>query len=223
YSPYEYTSKPYSIITDTFCIDTIMPFNNSIISLNVKSMSDTSFVRIVSDYGEDTLRIYNNRDWKTIDGFYEGKNLKIIYCGKGDKAYFDDISIYSGNDSYNIFSSTNNYLFHKLEQGDYAVIVNAVDIKGNICNTGSIFEFAVIDSLKPYVYPNPASDFINIKTDIIGDYNINIFSSDGKNIINKTGQTDSGLIRIGFDDLNLKTGIYFFTINSKKGKFAIIK
>ncbi len=223
YSPYEYTSKPYSILTDTFYIDTTIPFSSSIISLNVKGMSDTSFVRIVSDYREDTLMVHNNRDWKTINGFCKGNSIKIIYSGKGDKAYFDDISIYLGNEPYNIFSSNNNNLFHKLEQGDYAVIVNAVDIKGNICNTGSIYEFTVIDPLKPYVYPNPASDFINIKTDIIGDYDINIFSSDGKNIINRTGQTDSGIIRIGFDNLNLKTGIYFFTINSKKGKFAITK
>ncbi len=223
YSPYEYISKPYSILTDTFYIDTIMAFSSSIISLNVKSMSDTSFIRIITDYMDDTLMVHNNKEWKTINRFCIGSNIKIIYSGKGDKAYFDDISIYLGNDTYNVFSSTNNYLFHKLEQGDYAVIVNAIDIKGNISNTGNVVEFAVADSLMPYVYPNPANDFINIKTDIIGDYNVNIFSSDGKNILSKAGKTDSGIIRIGFDDLNLKAGIYFFTINSKKGKFAIIK
>jgi len=82
--------------------------------------------------------------------------------------------------------------------------------------TSSVSDISKDDDILK-IYPQPASDFINVKipSDFISNnnYNIQITSSDGKNIQNLTVESTNSL---QLDVSSYKSGVYFISINNNK-------
>ncbi len=77
-------------------------------------------------------------------------------------------------------------------------------------------------NIKPLsIYPNPTSDFVNIKTDMTIN-SVEVFNQLGQRVINLKGDS---LLENTIDVKNLKNGIYLMTITSDKKKqtFKFIK
>ena len=68
------------------------------------------------------------------------------------------------------------------------------------------------------LFPNPTSDFFNIKSEIYHKFQINIFDVYGQNVYSTTLQNDN-LINISF----LKTGFYFVEITDENDNILLVE
>ena len=107
--------------------------------------------------------------------------------------------------------------------GNYRIFIEAEDMSNNSGIITDIIPLSIVDSLFPYVYPNPVNNTMHIRSDITGDYTVRLFTASGNSIAEFTGYTNNGNIIIDIGDIIKNNGVYFFTINSRKGKFAVIR
>jgi len=89
----------------------------------------------------------------------------------------------------------------------------------------SIFSVNENNSLNLEVFPNPASDLINIKLDVanLSNVEINVFDITGKSVLQKAIKSSNANITLNVD--NLSSGMYFFNVKTDvgtaTGKFSI--
>ncbi|MBI9038173.1 MAG: T9SS type A sorting domain-containing protein [Bacteroidales bacterium] len=95
-------------------------------------------------------------------------------------------------------------------------------------NTKDFYHYRIIsginefDSKQLLVYPNPASDFLNIDYGIENEFNVEIASLNGCSVISQRNFTSSNVIDVS----KLSSGIYILSIidgNTKINKIVIIK
>lgn len=217
-----FISKPYSVYTDTFNLETIDSNDFHIIELNIKGYNGDGIFIINTDWSSDSFRFRQYDEWSANVFKIRGINPAFYYSGNGDHIFIDNICIISGNQLWEENAYTDEHIMHKLPIGDYSLFIEAEDREGNRGSITGFSHFSVLDSLTPYVYPNPASNEINIVTDIRGEYTLSVYSSAGHLILEEQGLTDNGIVNVDIYRYNPGNGMYFFTINGRRGKFAIV-
>lgn len=217
-----FISKPYALFTDTLFLNIESPYNHHVIELYTSSYDNDGLFIIRTDHSCDTFQFYDNGNWNSNVFAVQGNNASIAYSGNGDLIYIDNIRIFSGQTLISEQTQLNEHIMHKLPMGNYTLYIDAEDKAGNNASISPLSRFSIGDSLMPYVYPNPANDIMNIVSDIRGEYSVSLYSSAGNMILSSEGITDNGIVRMELGQYNLSSGVYFFTINGKRGKFAII-
>jgi hypothetical protein len=81
-----------------------------------------------------------------------------------------------------------------------------------------------INEIKPKkldvdIYPNPTSDIVNIKGQVVDFYNVRVVDMTGKQV----GMYNNIKMNEGMSFGNLKTGIYFLEITNQKGQKSVQK
>lgn len=112
--------------------------------------------------------------------------------------------------------SNSNYLTtHIAEQGKAFYRLRLVDVDGRITNSNIVVLDVNCSKVSVVVYPNPASDFINIFITGVDNNLINakLFNNTGQTMINKKLQNGISQLNIS----NLPSGIYHLRIINNKG------
>ena len=115
---------------------------------------------------------------------------KLVFNNGKIDTYFTD-----GNMTSYEFSSLQRIYFTEVEKGDPTLVED-------VTNEGIL------------LYPNPASDFINL-SGVPTDANITVFNMSGMVIANMKADGND----LSIDVANYKSGIYFIRINSEVVKF----
>jgi len=113
---------------------------------------------------------------------------------KTSSKFYETIIIKFRFKSDNINTNKEGWMIDNLVFSGYSIVGNISEITNNI-----------------QIYPNPASDFINIKTKNYDKTKISIFNISGELLINKYFINNTKL-----DIKNLKKGIYFIKIETDK-------
>ena len=66
------------------------------------------------------------------------------------------------------------------------------------------------------VYPNPASDVLNIEVNAsqASEMSINVYNIMGQNVMSKTASINTGINRPSISTSELSSGIYFVTVKA---------
>lgn len=133
----------------------------------------------------------------------------IFIAGNGESHSTDDLRklVFSNGKVETYFNdgSMTTYDFSSLQR------IYFTDIAGNEDPT-------IVDDVADgalLLYPNPASDFINLKG-VPADANITVFNISGMVILNMLADGDV----LSIDVANYKSGVYFIKINSDVVKFV---
>jgi hypothetical protein len=97
------------------------------------------------------------------------------------------------------------------------------DIDGNYSDYKSIFvEFKIIRQTYDFIiYPNPNNNVsVNLKTNYIGEINIQIFDVEGKSVYQELINVTNQKVNL-IENINLRPGIYNILINSSNNYFSI--
>ncbi|MFO8061865.1 MAG: clostripain-related cysteine peptidase [bacterium] len=217
-------SKPYSLrvisISDTFItegrgvlIDMLIT-GDSDDTLTLSTDSDTLFISDFNKYQWDRYRLILEGNSPVIS--FSTDSLHYINIDNLRVAGLD--SMFTGE----IYEE--DYLFHKLDRGNYCLTVKPFDIYSNAAVSDSIFEFEISTPVETYAYPNPAGSKVNIVAGLSGDYQLRVFTAAGALALTVNGQSETGIIEL--KGLELKPGLYFYTVETQsrliRGKFSII-
>lgn len=227
YTSYSFISPPFSIFVNY--ADTVISIDDefAVIGLGVLGRLKDSGISIINN--EDTLRTITGRydTWKSFYFPVKKGKVRIEYFRNGDDfLYLDDISLTRSDNIRKESSQRSNFLIHKVKSGRNMLLLTATDIFGNESSGDSLCYFTSEDSLGISLYPNPASDYINIVTEYNGKYEARIFSADGGNSFIAEGFKTSGYISIDLRGFPIERGMHYIIINIEgkilKGKFLKI-
>lgn len=100
----------------------------------------------------------------------------------------------------------------------YLTSTPIVRLNINEPNNNSINENAVVSGIS--VYPNPATDLVNVKfAEINGDVTLQLFSTDGKQVMAQNSNVVAGQ-NITLDVAGLASGIYTLRVNAATGSYT---
>ncbi|MGE3062106.1 MAG: clostripain-related cysteine peptidase [bacterium] len=229
-SDFQPNSKPYSLYAKSLTMNMEMSSESNLVEFYLRGIfAENPFT--VKNNGEV---IYSNNRytplWKPVRFLAEKGVLTFEFntteSPSQDYLYLDDLSIYGFTSLNTTVLKDTTGICHKMFSGENTVFVTAVDEFGNVSDIGEIFAFAIIDSVKAVIYPNPAKDRFKIKTEYEGDYILKIFTASGGLAAEFEGRQTNREINVELEN-PLKPGIYFYVLiiggKSMKGKIGIIK
>ncbi len=159
-------------------------------------------------------------------------NIKILFNEAVEASTAESVSNYMINNG-GIVESVLQHEFNKSQvnltvttlSGDYELTVqNVEDISGNVMEPQTIpFSYVGIEEHlldgKVEVYPNPASDRLNISFDAKEEFNIEIVITDitGKQLISEEYFVKYGINNLSYNLDSFKQGIYLLNLRGEKG------
>lgn len=224
-------SKPYSLFTRSFSLDTVLEGDTNLMEFSFRGLISDNELTVISN----GLKIYSFKgympSWKTVRLLASKGDISITFNSGGiagsDYLYFDDLSLYAIDEIGTTVLRDTVGVIRKMPAGVNKIFATALDSFDNESEIADIFEFEVTDSIGAVLYPNPAKDKINIQTDFRGEYELTVFTASGGDAGRYEGITESGKISVEFKDKRLAPGIYFFVLKIEgrcyNGKFGVIK
>ena len=159
-------------------------------------------------------------------------NIKIIFSEDVEQTTAENMANYSINNGVVVESATQ-HAFNKTQvnltvttlSGDYELTVqNVKDLSDNVMKDTTIaFSFVGIEEYllegKVEVYPNPASDRLNISFDSKEEFDIEIAITDitGKQLIYEKYFVKKGINKLIYNLDGFKQGIYLVNLRGEKG------
>ncbi len=164
-------------------------------------------------------------------------NLGFIAFGQGylwgttmgsDKIYrinpngIDDFILFAGSTQGSMdgdiseatFNTTNGILFNDAEDTMYITDFGTKNLR-IISNIVLEVGEENIDSKNLILFPNPANINLNIKTDVNGDYQIEIYTILGKTVYSMDEKFESNVISKRIDISSLESGVYLVKVTSQ--------
>ncbi len=219
-------SGKYSLFSKNFFFETYLPDTVNILTFKYKGLLGDSTLKIYLD--GKIVKLFKNEfcGWKSFYLKLNSGNLKIEFNEKNNPLYYiylDDFKIFQIDKVSTTLLKKNSGTVHKISSGKNIIFIEPVDSLDNIGQPDSILEIYVQDSIKSYVFPNPAKDFIKIYSEYEGDYRFLIFTMDGKKTLEKSGIKNDDILSVNINDL--KTGLYYYILKidkkTVKGKFYV--
>jgi len=189
--------------TDKNGLSASIPFSVTVINTNDKPV-------VIKELNDTTAYIDNEFVYDISDAFADiDKNDELKYSAKLTNG--NDLPVWLGFDkNTGIFSG------EPTNEGELEIMVTATDKAGE--SAGTTFKLNIVPQehnnsniYKVSIYPNPASDFVTIETDLELPYTMKIISTEGK-IINTQKVTSK---KEKFDISKLAKGNYIIEITSK--------
>jgi len=159
-------------------------------------------------------------------------NIKIIFSEDVEQTTAENTTNYSINNGV-VVESALQHAFNKTQvnltvttlSGDYELTVqNVKDLSDNVMKDTTIaFSFVGIEEYlldgKVEIYPNPASDRLNISFDSKEEFDIEIVISDitGKQLISEKYFVKQGINKLSYNLDSFKQGIYLVNLRGEKG------
>ncbi len=159
-------------------------------------------------------------------------NFKIIFSEDVEQTTAENIANYSINNGV-VVESALQHAFNKTQvnltvttlSGDYELTVqNVKDLSDNVMKDTTIaFSFVGIEEYlldgKVEIYPNPASDRLNISFDSKQEFDIEIAITDiaGKQLIYEEYLVKQGINKLSYNLDSFKQGIYLVNLRGEKG------
>jgi hypothetical protein len=159
-------------------------------------------------------------------------NIKLIFNEEVETSSAENTANYTINNGVTVESATQ-HAFNKLQvnltvttlSGDYELtVMNVEDEFGNMMEPQTIpFSYVGMEELfldgKVNVYPNPASDRLNVTFNSKEDFEVDINITDitGRQIMQKNYAAKQGINKIIYDLNGLGQGIYFLNMLGEQG------
>jgi endonuclease I len=159
-------------------------------------------------------------------------NIKLIFNEEVETSSAENTANYTINNGVTVESATQ-HAFNKLQvnltvttlSGDYELtVMNVEDEFGNVMEPQTIpFSYVGMEELfldgKVNVYPNPASDRLNVTFNSKEDFEVDINITDitGRQIMQKNYAAKQGINKIIYDLNGLGQGIYFLNMLGEQG------
>lgn len=168
-----------------------------------------------------TVTIYLEIPANTIPGnFTADPNETVVICTWDEPACCltpDGYNIYRDGEKLNSIMILETTYTDSPGYGDFSYQVNAVYYFGESghSETSTVHISGIEENTLKYIslYPNPAKEKINITSDI-ELYNLYIFNSEGRQIMNQNYVTENYSIDVSA----LNSGLYLLILNTEKGK-----
>ena len=218
--------------TATYTANYVLPADVSLFGVGPHSHKVCTAITQFAFHTIDTIPLIRIKDWNfSWQGFYSfPKLLKIPTGYKILTSHFYDNTTANPNNPFSPpqtvtagTSTTNEMLFDGVQYLIYQAGDENIDVASLLDNDPLLTTTVGISEIPSdfhwYVYPNPASDKINIYLSKSSEYKISIYTITGQNIL-QTKTSDNFTV---IDTKNIAEGLYILEIMDTKSAEKITK